>query len=263
MRTATLVTCLLALTRCGGAVSLVLKGPISDRCKDVGLRGCDDLSEGVILYVSGDRDEGSRDLRKGIAANEPDQLREFGAKLRMLKSIPGASDYSQQLDEIADLLGAGAAAGGGSHGTTGVPFTVTPSDTAGTALGGAVAAGRASSVVPITEPSQHKCGLFADKSFDPEPGVGACVDVGHGPMLLTDVQTTGACRNALIIGAGSSAAPTWFLLAAPGSVLSVHGASMPVKLGETLYVAQVVAAGADAERDARCAVTWAAQSVRE
>ncbi len=255
MRTGAVAACVLVLTGCGGAVSLVLKGPISDKCKDVGLRGCDDLSEGVILYVSGDREAGARGLRKGIAENEPEQLREFAAKLRLLEKIPGASDYAKPLDDIADLLGAG----GGGTGTTGVPFTVTPSETPSAAHGDTVTASRASSVVPITEATQHKCGLFADESFDPEPGIGACVDVGHGPLLLTDAQTTGACRNTLIIGAGSSAAPSWFFLAAPRSVLSVHGASMPVKTGETLYVAQVVAAGTDGERDARCAVTWAAK----
>jgi hypothetical protein len=89
---------------CFGGAQLILKGPISDRCSDAGLKGCESLTDGVLEYVDGDRDEAMKKIQKGAAQNEPEKLREFADRLRALKSIPGADQYIHPVLEVADLL---------------------------------------------------------------------------------------------------------------------------------------------------------------
>jgi hypothetical protein len=103
-----------------GALSLVLKPPIVERCQDAGLRGCDDLADGVIEYAAGDREEAKAKLKTGAATNAPDKLREFAAKLRMLKSIPGAAEHMGPILEVADLLARGPPAPGSAAKSEGV-----------------------------------------------------------------------------------------------------------------------------------------------
>jgi hypothetical protein len=37
---------------CNASVQLVLKPPIEEKCKDAGLHGCDEMTEGVLLLIS-------------------------------------------------------------------------------------------------------------------------------------------------------------------------------------------------------------------
>jgi hypothetical protein len=242
---------------CGGAASLILKSPIAEKCRDAGLRGCDDLADGVIEYATGDRGEAKAKLKKGAAANAPDQLQEFAAKLRMLKSIPGAAEYMGPILEVADLLAGKPAANGLVASAEGSPthegVALREGGTApreqvrheGSAAQTAVAIElRAGSVVPAAEPDRRKCGLLLDANLDEEAGVATCVTVATGPLVVTDIQTSGGCPDTLVVGAGTSVGPTWFLLALPGALFGVHGASYPVRPGQGLFAAQM--AGADA-----------------
>src|SRR5258708_37480338 len=63
------------------------------------------MTDGVLAYIDGDdRKEAVRKIRKGAAQNAPDQVREFAAALRALKSIPGADQYMGPVLEVADIL---------------------------------------------------------------------------------------------------------------------------------------------------------------
>jgi hypothetical protein len=73
----------------------VLKGPISDRCTEAGLKGCESLTDGVLEYVDGDRDEAVQKIKKGAAQNFPEKIHDFAEALRALKSIPGADQSSK------------------------------------------------------------------------------------------------------------------------------------------------------------------------
>jgi len=276
------VVVMAALSGCGGALSLVLKPPIVERCQDAGLRGCSDLADGVIEYAAGDRDEAKAKLKTGAAANAPDKLREFAAKLRMLKSIPGASEHMGPILEVADLLAGGPAAPAlaadapmktaASSGPTVVVAdpalvdyrgdergdhqpaaaqTVAP----GAVQAAAVANGlRAGSVVPAVALDAHKCDLLFNTKPGPEPGTAWCVVLGTGPLVVTDMQTSGGCSNTLVLGAGTPVAPTWFLLALPGAPFAVHGASYQVKSAQPLFAAQI--STGEPRHDSRCAITW-------
>src|SRR5262245_31491263 len=105
-----LVFALPLLVSCGG-VQIILKSPVEDRCSKAGLKGCPELTEGVLLYVEGDKVKGKETVLKGAAENAPEKVREFAAAIKELKNIPGATNYVKPLIEIADILAS--AKGGG------------------------------------------------------------------------------------------------------------------------------------------------------
>jgi hypothetical protein len=242
----------LAVLSCGGAASLVLKSPIADKCHDAGLRGCDELADGVIAYATGDKETGIHKIEKGVAQNAPDQLQEFAAKVRLLKDIPGAQQYAGPLIEVADLLApSGSARGATSSGTTASP-----------SLGSEARAPRsrslAGSAVVGADTIAHKCLALQDESFVPESPSALCLPLAQGPLEVTDAHVVGPCPNALLIGAGEMSSPTWFLLVPPQGVLAAHGAELPVRAGEALFAVQFADAGGGQAASGRCAITWAA-----
>lgn len=78
------------LSGCGSA-SLVLEAPLSDQCTDTGLRGCEQLTKGVLLYVEGKKPEGEEKIRRGTAQSAPEDLHRHAALVRTPAELPGAS----------------------------------------------------------------------------------------------------------------------------------------------------------------------------
>lgn len=104
-RSLVLVSTLLSLGAGGcGSGALVLKQPVTDQCRGAGLEGCDALAEGVLKFVDGDKDAGRAKLAEGALANSGPKLAEFTSRLRQLKSLPGASSFSDPLDEVLAIL---------------------------------------------------------------------------------------------------------------------------------------------------------------
>lgn len=89
---------------CGGTVRLALKSPVESKCESTGLQGCAELTEGVLLFVEGDRGQGSKKLLEGAGQNAPEKLRAFASAIKDLEKVPGAGDYARPLIEIAKLL---------------------------------------------------------------------------------------------------------------------------------------------------------------
>jgi hypothetical protein len=73
-------------------------------CAKVGLRGCDEMTDGVLLYIQGDNSTAETKINEGAAENAPAQVRAFASQLRLLKSVPGIEHYVAPLMEVADLL---------------------------------------------------------------------------------------------------------------------------------------------------------------
>lgn len=86
---------------------LVLAKPISDQCMSAGLKGCPELTEGVLDYVDGDQAGGDAKLDAGIRENAAGQLKDFAESLRGLESLPGSDSFMQPLHEIIDKIEAG------------------------------------------------------------------------------------------------------------------------------------------------------------
>jgi hypothetical protein len=248
------------LNGCGGAASLVLKPPIVDKCKDAGLRGCDELADGAILYATGQKVEGQEKLEKGAAKNAPAKVRAFATKLRMLNGIPGADQYVGPLLKVADILSGDETP---SHGrlrseedaNDGPPqgheheATAVSQPTARTSSGG-------HSVTTV--PDAFRCAVLIGNSFDGMPGSAWCTPLAVGPLVVTDVHATGECSNTLALGAGPPGAPHWVLLAPPKASLDVHGAAYGVRADEGLFAMQISATDTGVRHDVLCSLTWAA-----
>lgn len=258
--------CILCCAGCVGGAQLVLKGPISDRCTDVGLKGCEPLTDGVLEYVDGDRDEAVQKIKKGAAENAPEKLRDFAEALRALKSIPGADQYIHPVLEVADLLAPNdSESKPGSSKTSGRAKTSakpeTSSDDDGTPSGTHGSEGvppAAGTLVPSVDAKASTCTPFGDTSVDVGNAAARCVTVATGPLILTDAQTTGACGNDLLIGAGVPDHPRWALVSTASAALNVHGANLPVMNNEALFVVQMAPSAAALKSDFRCTITWAA-----
>jgi len=109
----------------------------------------------------------------------------------------------------------------------------------------------------VAAQDSHACAPYEDEPFTSDVGAARCATLANGPVALTDVQTSGACADTLVVGAGDPAKPRWWLAGAPSSILAVHGAHYSVDEGEVLFVAQGGAKLATLASGPTCAVTWA------
>jgi hypothetical protein len=95
------------LTGCS-SVSLVLRTPVSNQCEATGLKGCPELTEGVLLYVEGDTQNGRKKLLEAASANAPQEVAKFAASLRTLGELPGVGEYMKPVMEVIAILSEGA-----------------------------------------------------------------------------------------------------------------------------------------------------------
>jgi hypothetical protein len=233
-----------ALAGCGGSITIVLKSPVESKCKSAGLKGCPDLTKGVLVYVEGQKDEGKDLLIRGSAENSPAKVKKFAKMIRELKQIPGASRYAGPLFEVADILASakGAAKGGPAQGgaeegeepAEGAPLP----PNAGPREGGTVALASTSDRAP--------CGGVG-------AGFGYCAVIATGPLTLTELTVGAGCPGELVVASvkarGSVEVPRWV-------ARNPHGAAdarATVNPREIL----VVGVQASAANDPRCSLTWA------
>jgi hypothetical protein len=239
-----------ALTGCGGA-SFMLKSPVADQCKDAGLKGCEQLTDGVLGFVDGsDKEAAKQKLAKGAAQNEPAELASFAAKLKTVAKLPGLDGFWPQLSEVATLLEGGSGGMGAtppparSAGETGARASAPTAgnDDARTRTTTAIVAGhaRAYACNPMGKTSQAYVGA-------------TCLRLGIGPLVVTDLVAGGACAGDVVVLSGGVDAPTWVLAAAPREHLGMHGARLIVAAEDELVVA--VRSAGPLARDAACGVT--------
>jgi hypothetical protein len=125
----TFILMLPVLWACGGGISMVLKSPVESKCGGAGLKGCPELTDGVLLYVEGKEPEGKDKLIKGAAENAPEKVQEFAKQLKLLKDVPGVASHMKKVLEVADILakagkdskGKGGKGGDSPSGTPGSP----------------------------------------------------------------------------------------------------------------------------------------------
>jgi hypothetical protein len=88
-----------------GSATVMLKAPVAQQCAQVPLQGCEELSEGVLLYLSDKKVEGRAKILEGAAKNAPDDVRKYAVALRALQAtVPGLGQLTQPLNEVTDIL---------------------------------------------------------------------------------------------------------------------------------------------------------------
>lgn len=245
----------LAVSGCGAA-QLAMKGPISNQCASSGLKGCTDLTDGVMEYVGGDKAVGEKKLRLAVAANSPEQLRKFASALESMGSSVGG-DTGASMKAVAAILRTETVAQ--------VPATKagpsrTPPPAQSGATGATAARSPASPTVVVeelragtervaTDPRAGTCGGI----FGADPRCDR-VRVFIGPLVLINAYTSGGCPDELFLLAGTLEKPHWILLSPRGAPMNVTGQFI-VEDGEEL-TAGVRASGATPKDDVKCAITW-------
>jgi hypothetical protein len=269
----------LASVACSGA-QMVLRDPIENRCKDAGLRGCEDLADGILLYVEGQKPLGYDKVKQGVAVNmdEPAKIKTLVVGLKLLQQAPGVGPYVAQVRPIVDMMDAAAdealkksasrsrsaksdddddeprpkkVARGRSEKSDGEkkppPEVVVAGGAASTGLlrTGTVMVGGNKKAESCTALAQTPAGAVGDAQ---------CVRAFLGPIVVTDLHAPGGCGNELVIGAGDPQLPRWFVVIPSGMSTSIHGGALVVPEEEGLWLA---ARGGKMRSDAACSVTWA------
>lgn len=185
MDRATFMLALVVLSGC--SASMVLKQPVVDQCSGAGLRGCDDITDGVLAYVDGDKAEGRAKLIAGAAQNNPEQVQQFAKTLVTLRDLPGMADQMGPIGEVAAILAGDASA----------LASLEPAAVASYGTGGGTA----------DAPSQ-KPKLFAQTTSldddrrrtcrDHASAVTTCVVARTGAAVVTDVIFDGTCDGAFV-----------------------------------------------------------------
>ncbi len=260
----------LVFAGCTGTAQLVLKPPIREKCEDVGLRGCDELSDGVVLFVDGDKDAAIKEIKRGAAKNAPEKLREFASAVKLLKAIPGAQQYTGPLLEVADLI----VPDEGKPGSKGPHKSAAPSRSTKNAASSESTASESTasepgeaqpapdpigritfSLVPSVDTRARACSLFSEARWDADRWTSRCVRVVHGPIVVTDVQAGDTCHDRLVVGSGDPINPRWVIVGQSASSIAVHGAALFVPDGDGLFVAQASSGETPSQTDSSCLVT--------
>lgn len=276
MRDVTLMLVAWASVAGCAAGSMMVKGPVRQKCTGYGLQGCPELVDGVVLYLDGQKSEARAKLKLAVAKNSPQQIRPFASVLK--ETVPGEAGA-----EIAEILTgeiqvalasptpaddalpavpprvsspapSALASIPAAHDTDeeeGAPervrSVVNGSEPVLLALAASVDPSRmlTESVTPLRDASRHECEVLGKPSV--------CVRRQAGPMILTDVIAPAGCTLELYVGAADLGGKLRW--AFPVTPAGTHGAHFFVRGDEQLTVAvrggTVTQAG-----DVRCAAVW-------
>lgn len=202
---------------CAGSATLVLKTPAQQQCTSAGLKGCEEMTQGLMTYLEGNEQEGKALLIRGAAKNSPDDLRKYAMLVKTLQGAPGADQYIQPLGEIADILLAQADAPVVPKVATSVVAAASPAAAADTPN---------RTVTADTDPEQARHGAllapqvrsdWCRSSFGERA---RCAPITRGPLFVTDLHSLGSeCRGQVVAFTGGDNAAA--IIDGP---LAIHGA---------------------------------------
>jgi hypothetical protein len=261
----------LALSSLGcGAAQTIVKKQIDDRCTAMGVRGCPEIAEGALAYVDGDKEKAAEKLKAAASKNSSGQMKKLARELTPVVDAIGG-DTGNALKEVLAILAAEPAEESAEPGHQGAqPSGPMPAEELARIASGAVA--------PRNAPEQANLDLDRLRSGMVEPGddphaapceSGLLTSDGRpcsrvrlfvGPLVVTNVFTSGGCPDELFVASGALDDPHWLLLVLPNDRANISG-QFVVEDGEELYAgvrpaASPGAAEAPAHTDLRCSVVW-------
>jgi hypothetical protein len=284
MRTLTLAALAMLgfeVSACGASV--VLKPPIMSACEESGLKGCEHLTEGVLLFVEGDKQQGVKKLKNAAAENSPEKVKMFARALLLLKNIPGTGAYMQPVFEVAGILAGEDVARESKvekQAEEGAKSSKTTASRKATDQGdddrdlpargerrphAGEPHGLDRVLTADTDPSRLETHLVEpakSRQLKPcghvAPDGWQCVVLVPGPVVVTDLASTMSKNCILRVGASDwvddTALPSWVLIAP----FDLHATRLVARAGESFFVA--IEPGADnpyASSPKSCALLWA------
>jgi len=259
-------------------MSALLKSPIDQKCQAYGLRGCPELVDGAIAYAEGDKNGALEKLEAARKANTPAQLQQFAGALKSLGSL--SPEAAAPLLDVAEILSPSARTSVATSAAVRVVFS-----TEGVAQhANPLETGEAVDVGKVGEPAEGSAGVTATEpallalsaSVDPMRlvtetmmvegdtpnchllGVPAmCSKRREGPLVVTDIVASSACKDRVFLMATSSDSPGFgYLWIVPSQYPGIHAARFATRGGEWLFVG-ARAAEKPSGTEAPCFVTWA------
>lgn len=220
---------LVGISGCGGA-SIILKPPIVDRCSSAGLKGCEQITDGVIQWVEGHKDEGRDLIERGAAKNAPKEVRTFSTGLRLVANMPGMESYAQDLKSIADVLEDQAPAKAKSE-------PVAQSD---------------AKTLDVTRVRAGAINPANGTDCSTPMGASRCQRALIGPAVVASLVFSGRCGVGSAAIVGDLEQPRWEVAIPANTAMGLTSLALPLTEGERLTIA--VAAGGGSE----CEVAWIA-----
>lgn len=281
MRAILTVFLAVALTGCSATQTLV-RDPLADKCKETGLKGCEDLADGFLLYVEGQKPLGYDKVKQGVSVNmgKPEQIKLFVGAARLLQKAPGVGPYLKTAEPILDMMDAAAEEGlrrkaeraaeraerdqdreekaAAALGDPPPPRPPKAEPKEAPAVGAPVRAGRLRAGTAVV-PGASKATPCRALSGTPVGSIegSLCLPLFLDSLTVTDFQTPGGCPYELVLLAGDPEAPGWFLLVPPGSAASLHGGALPVGEGDRLVLVARPVGGKPLAPLGSCSATWA------
>lgn len=221
---------------CASAPSATLRSPVNTQCVEAGLAACDQLAEGVLLYVDGHKAEALPKLKAGAAGNSPERLSKFTDLLSTLESNPEAAKYSASILSVVATLNREA--------SQNAKWSAHAKSNAGARR---TSEGQSRhehapvrSVSADTDPLQLRDGLevspttalgWCTQTF----GEGSrCATIAQGPLYLTDAVPNGrGCQGQFLAVMSGDALTARF-----ESPLAIHGGRIFVPSGSSLIFGQ-------------------------
>jgi hypothetical protein len=273
----------------------VLEKPIADKCSGTGLRGCSELTDGILLYVEGDRSGASRRIVSAAAANEPDDVRAFAERLRTISRLPGTESFSAPLKDVIDLLANAPAdnpvarrAMTKRRGPVAMPSAdeETEADVASRSNGQVANDAHrivpakhvvpkppsdpphpdafdfthwhTESTVPMVNVSGRPCAPGG--AFTPfvDGTKGRCVRLLRGPLVVTDLHAPGGCSADMFVVGGNLSEPRWMMNVPANSALHVSNAVLLVGEHDYMVIGTMASSESKLKGDIRCSITWTA-----
>ncbi|MCA9630926.1 MAG: hypothetical protein KC766_24845 [Myxococcales bacterium] len=282
---------LLFLLSCASS-KLVLQQPLNEQCQGLSLKGCPELTDGVLAYVDGDQATGDAKLEAAVEANGPGRMREFAEKLRQLEDLPGSDSFMGPIRQIIAKLEGGGDASPASDEEPEAPI-VRAKDRLASAGRGQVSADEdedddgdedepssrraapyatqkaAAAVEPMASDAAHylsgtimatsdTTGGRCETPLTGLAGVGdrsLCTKAVAGPMVLTDLYAGGSCPAEVYLVVSDFSAIRLVLPIPARTPLHQTGARISIGPLEHLSVVAIKRSESD---DPRCAVTWSA-----
>jgi hypothetical protein len=235
-----------------GCASLIKK-PITEKCEGIGVKGCGEIAEGVVLYAKGDQGGGRQRLEMAASLNSPKQLRELASSLQALERVKGIGEVVRILNgaataKVVDSSSTGSAAAGGSTPKTSAGSGNLPTDAHHELVD--------SRTVVLDDSWTNEACFSGPAGADSA----RCSVATEGPMVMTDLVTSGSCPGEVVVGAGSGETPVWWLSAPKGERFLLQASRFVVGPGERVVFAvhpePDTVAGTEAS--APCYVAWSA-----
>ena len=82
------------LSGCG--VGSLVKFPVNHACKQKGLNGCENITDGIVYYVEGEKQKGIEEFKVALEKNSPEKIKHF---LSSIQTIPELKEFLEEVNK--------------------------------------------------------------------------------------------------------------------------------------------------------------------